>query len=103
MLRIFCVLNFVVGLLFVFNMLFFFFGYIVFLWSFLENVLFFEDGCIFDELFYKFVKVLWNIRSFFEKKLKYVKNDGVNKWVNVFNKFFGKLSGSREYVESISD
>lgn len=103
MLRIFCVLNPVVGPLPVLNMLSFCPGYIVSLWSSLESVLLPEDGCTADESLRKPAKASWNTRSPSEKKQKHLKNDGVNKWVNVLNKFSGKSPGPREHVESTSD
>ncbi|KAJ0245655.1 E3 ubiquitin-protein ligase UPL7 [Hirschfeldia incana] len=102
MLRIFCVLN-PVGPFPVLNMLSFCPGYIVSLWSSLESVLLPEDGCTADESSLKAAKASWSTRSPSEKKLKHVKNDGVNKWVNVLNKFSGKSPGPREHVESTSD
>nr|VDD10241.1 unnamed protein product [Brassica oleracea] len=103
MLRIFCVLNPVVGPLPVLNMLSFCPGYVVSLWSSLESVLLPEDGCTADESSHKPAKASWNTRSPSEKKLKHLKNDGVNKWVNVLNKFSRKSPGPREHVESTVD
>ncbi|KAL1199296.1 E3 ubiquitin-protein ligase UPL7 [Cardamine amara subsp. amara] len=103
MLRIFCVLNPVVGPLPVLNMLSFCPGYIVTLWNSLENVLLPENGCNADDSSHGSVKTSWNTRSPSEKKLKHLKNDGVNKWVNVLNKFSGKSPGPRELVECTSD
>lgn len=103
MLRIFCVLNPVVGPLPVLNMLSFCPGYIVSLWSSLESVLLPENGCTADDSSHGSVKTSWNTRSPSEKKLKHLKNDGVNKWVNVLNKISGKSPGQREHVECTSD
>ncbi|VVB05545.1 unnamed protein product [Arabis nemorensis] len=103
MLRIFCVLNPVVGPLPVLNMLSFCPGYIVSLWSSLEGVLFPENGCTTDDSSLGSVKTSGNTRSPSEKKLKHLKNDGVNKWVNVLNKFSGKSPEPREHVDCTSD
>ncbi|XP_010504062.1 PREDICTED: E3 ubiquitin-protein ligase UPL7-like isoform X1 [Camelina sativa] len=102
MLRIFCVLNPVVGPLPVLNMLSFCPGYIVSLWNSLESFLLPKSGCRADDLSQGSVKTPWNKRSPSEKKMKHLKNDGVNKWVNVLNKFSGKSPGPREHVECTS-
>lgn len=103
MLRIFCVMNPVVGPLPVLNMLSFCPGYIVSLWNSLESVLVPKNGCTADDLSHGSVKTSCNTRSPSEKKLKHLKNDGVNKWVNVLNKFSSKSPGPREHVECTSD
>ncbi|EOA23422.1 hypothetical protein CARUB_v10016604mg [Capsella rubella] len=103
MLRIFCVLNPVVGPLPVLNMISFCPGYIVSLWNSLDSVLLPKNGCTADDLSHGSVKSSWNTRSPSEKKLKHLKNDGVNRWVNVLNKFSGKSPGPREHVECTSD
>ncbi|CAD5325662.1 unnamed protein product [Arabidopsis thaliana] len=103
MLRIFCVMNPVLGPLPVLNMLSFCPGYIVSLWNSLESVLLPENGCTADDASHGSAKTSWNTRSPSEKKLKHLKNDSVNKWVNVLNKFSGKSPGPREHVECTSD
>ncbi|CAH2064256.1 unnamed protein product [Thlaspi arvense] len=104
MLRIFCVLNPVVGPLPVLNMLSFCPGYIVSLWSSLESVILPENGSsTADDSSHGPVKTSWNTRSPSEKKLKHLKDDGVNKWVNLLNKFSGKSPGPQEPVECTSD
>lgn len=103
MLRIFCVLNPVVGTLPVLNMLSFCPGYIFSLWSSLESVLLPENGSTTNDSSHGSIKTSWHTRSPSEKKLKHLKNDGVSKWVNVLNKFSGKSAGPREHVECTSD
>ncbi|CAN8254660.1 unnamed protein product [Cochlearia groenlandica] len=102
MLRIFCMLNPVVGNLPVLNMLSFCPGFIVSLWSSLESILLPENSSSGKSSSCGTVKTSWNIRSPSENKLKHLKNDGVNKWVSVLNKFSGKSPGPREHVEGTS-
>ncbi|XP_010558979.1 PREDICTED: E3 ubiquitin-protein ligase UPL7 [Tarenaya hassleriana] len=89
MLRIFGVLNHV-GSLPVLNMLSFCPGFLVSLWSSLESLLLPENVHTAGNSSRSSTESSLNKRRVSEKKVKSPKNDGVNKLVDVLNKFAGK-------------
>lgn len=90
MLRIFSVLNPVVGSLPVLNLLSFTPGYLVDLWGELENSLFRGIDHFTEDNYPSTSKSSENKKEILEKRQKQTGKDGANKLVNVLHKFTGK-------------
>uniref|UniRef100_A0A5B6YGI5 HECT-type E3 ubiquitin transferase n=1 Tax=Davidia involucrata TaxID=16924 RepID=A0A5B6YGI5_DAVIN len=103
MLRIFSVMNPVVGSLPLLNMLSFTPGFLVNLWGALERSVFPEKSHIAKDNYPCRSKMSGNKNDgVFEGKQKQVAKDGGNKWVTVIHKITGKSHAGVDYTDSIS-
>uniref|UniRef100_A0A2P2L6X6 HECT-type E3 ubiquitin transferase n=1 Tax=Rhizophora mucronata TaxID=61149 RepID=A0A2P2L6X6_RHIMU len=102
--RIYSILNPMVGSLPVLNMLAFTPGYIVAQWEALENLIFPGKGCpslgIGSSFHASRISGSRN-NGVFEKKQKQPSKDGGNKWTNVLHKITGKPQAGADYMNLI--
>ncbi|OMO81957.1 Ubiquitin-protein ligase 7 [Corchorus capsularis] len=103
MLRIFAAFNPMVGPLPVLNMLSFTPGFLGNLWGVLESSIFGGNTHAIGDASQGKSKVSGRKKEEIDKKLKQPNKDGVNKWVNVLQKFTGKSQAEVNLADSADD
>ncbi|EOY08056.1 E3 ubiquitin-protein ligase UPL7 isoform 3, partial [Theobroma cacao] len=103
MLRIFAAFNPMVGPLTVLNMLSFTPGFLGNLWGVLESSIFRGNSHTIGDSYHGTNKVSGKKKEGIDKKLKQANKDGVNKWVNVLQKFTGKSQADVDFADSVDD
>ncbi|XWS59572.1 hypothetical protein CRYUN_Cryun08bG0133600 [Craigia yunnanensis] len=102
-LRIFAAFNSMIGPLPVLNMLSFTPGFLGNLWGALESSIFHGNSHTIGDAYHSTSKVLGKKKEGIDKKLKQANKDGVNKWVNVLQKFTGKSQAEVDFADSADD
>ncbi|XWS43492.1 hypothetical protein CRYUN_Cryun16bG0108700 [Craigia yunnanensis] len=102
-LRIFAAFNAMIGPLPVLNMLSFTPGFLGNLWRVLERSIFHGNSHTIRDTYHATSKVSGKKKERIDKKLKQANKDGVNKWVNVLQKFTGKSQAEVDFADSADD
>ncbi|XP_022767204.1 E3 ubiquitin-protein ligase UPL7 isoform X2 [Durio zibethinus] len=103
MLRIFAAFNPMIGPLPVLNMLSFTPGFLGNLWGVLESSIFHGNSHTIGDANHGTSKVSGRKKEGIDKKPKQANKDGVNKWVNVLQKFTGKSQAEVDFSDSADD